>query len=271
MISVLILTKNEELDLPNCLKSLKWSNDIHVLDSISTDSTTLIAQNFGAKVTSNEFKGYASQRNFGVALPFKNDWVLVVDADERIPDDLVMEMESFVASAPPSVTAGRIRRRDIWMGTWLKHSQISPYFIRLLRVGACHYEREINEILVTDGCVSDLKKTFDHHPFSKGIDHWISKHNIYSKMEAERIAAGLDKQLSIKSALTHPDFNERRKHQKILFYKLPFRPAIKFAYMLIWRRGILDGIAGINYALLQSIYEYFIVIKTQEIIKKFNT
>lgn len=267
MISVLILTKNEELDLPGCLESLQWCDDVHVLDSMSTDATVSIATSFGAKVASNAFKGYASQRNFGLALPFKYQWVLVVDADERIPAALVSEMQSLVVGVPPTVTAGRIRRRDIWMETWLKHSQISPYFIRLLRVGACHYEREINEVLMTSGTILDLKETFDHYPFSKGIDHWIAKHNVYSKMEAERIASGLDATFSMKSAFTHPDFNERRKHQKILFYKLPFRPIIKLGYMLFWRRGILDGIAGIHYALLQAIYEYFIELKTKEIVK----
>jgi glycosyltransferase involved in cell wall biosynthesis len=235
---------------------------------MSTDATVSIANSFGAKVTSNAFKGYASQRNFGLALPFMHPWVLVVDADERIPAALVSEIRSLVASAPSTVTAGRMRRRDIWMGKWLKHTQISPYFIRLLKVGRCHYEREINEILITDGKILNLEATFDHYPFSKGIDHWISKHNSYSKMEAERIAAGLDTIFSIKSAFTHPDFNERRKHQKIFFYKLPFSPLIKFAYMLIWRRGVLDGSAGLNYALLQAIYEYFIVLKTKEIIHR---
>lgn len=265
MISVLILTKNEELDLPGCLESLQWCDDVHVLDSMSTDATVSIAMSFSAKVASNEFKGYASQRNFGLSLPFKYQWVLVVDADERIPIALASEIKSLVAIAPPTVTAGRIQRRDIWMGTWLKRSQISPYFIRLLRVGACHYEREINEVLITNGAISDLKETFDHYPFSKGIDHWIAKHNIYSRMEAERIASGLDVKFSIKSAFTHPDFNERRRQQKIIFYKLPFRPIIKLGYMLFWRRGILDGIAGIHYAILQAIYEYFIELKTKEI------
>ena len=263
-ISVLILTKNEQQDLPACLASVTWSDDIHVLDSESTDETVTLAVDAGAIVSVRSFDGYASQRNFGLKLPFKNDWVLILDADERITPELVVEMQAFVIAASLNVAGARMRRRDIWWGRWLKHAQISPFYVRLVRAERAHYKREINEVLVVEGDIVDLAQSFDHYPFSKGLDHWISKHNTYSRMEAEVIAKGTLIKPSWYIALLGDDFNERRVHQKAIFYRLPARPFIKFLYMLIARRAFLDGWSGVRYAILQAIYEYFIVLKTKE-------
>lgn len=266
-VSVLILTKNEEQDLPGCLASVAWSDDVHVLDSESTDQTQALARSSGASVAVRPFDGYASQRNFGLKLPFKHQWVFLLDADERVPQALADELIEFVNTAPQSIAAARIRRRDIWWGRWLKHAQISPFFVRLARVGRTHYEREVNEVMVVDGDIADLTAHFDHYPFSKGLDHWITKHNVYSKMEAQVIAKG-DIKPSWKTALLDRDFNNRRLHQKALFYRMPGRPFIKLGYMLLVRRAFLDGWPGIRYAILQAIYEYFIVLKTKEILDK---
>jgi glycosyltransferase involved in cell wall biosynthesis len=264
-ISILILTKNEQQDLPGCLESVAWSDDVHVLDSESNDNTVQIAESFGAKITVRAFDGYASQRNFGLQLPFKFQWVMILDADERITPSLATEMIAFVQSADTSIAGIRMRRRDICWGRWLKHAQISPFYVRLVRVGRAHYEREINEVLIVDGDIAEIKEPFDHYPFSKGLDHWINKHNAYSRMEAELVAKGLVLKPVWKVALFGKDFGERRMHQKAIFYGLPARPLIKLFYMLIVRRAFLDGWAGIRYSILQAIYEYFIVLKTKEI------
>lgn len=264
-ISVLILTKNEQQDLPDCLASVGWCDDLHVLDSQSTDNTVQIAKEANAKVSVRPFDGYASQRNFGLQLPFKNPWLLILDADERIPAENASEIQAFVNTVPSHVAAARMRRRDIWWGRWLKHAQISPFYVRLVRVGRAHYEREINEVLVVDGDIQDLSAPFDHYPFSKGLSHWVSKHNVYSSMEAELIVAGRVIKPSWKVALFDQDFNARRVHQKAIFYQLPLRPLIKFFYMLLIRRAFLDGIAGVRYCALQAIYEYMIVLKVKEL------
>lgn len=263
-ISVLILTKDEEQDLPDCLKSVAWSDDIHVLDSMSSDKTSEIAESLGAKVTLRPFDGYASQRNFGLKLPFKYQWVMILDADERITASLATELRDFAKSTPESIAGVRMRRRDIWWGRWLKHAQISPFYVRLVRVGRVHYEREINEVLVVDGEIAELTQPFVHYPFSKGLDHWISKHNTYSRMEAEVVAKGLFIKPNWRIAFFGSDFGERRIHQKAIFYGLPARPLIKLIYMLVVRRAFLDGWPGVRYAILQAIYEYFIVLKTKE-------
>ena len=266
MISVLILTKNEQQDLPGCLASVSWSDDLHVFDSFSTDGTIDVAHEVGAKVTQRVFDGYASQRNAGLhELNFKYPWVLILDADERIPVLLKDEIAQFVAEMPLSVVAGRIRRRDYFFGTWLKHAQISPFYVRLVRPNKVHYEREVNEVLVANGDIADLHQPFDHFPFSKGIEHWVSKHNVYSTMEAKLITQTGDGEFSIRKAFFANDFNERRFHQKALFYRLPFRPLIKWLYMMFVRGAVLDGKAGITYSFLQAIYEYMIVLKTREL------
>ncbi|HWB54486.1 MAG TPA: glycosyltransferase family 2 protein [Tepidisphaeraceae bacterium] len=269
MISALVLTKNEETDLPRCLGSLKWCDDVHVFDSFSDDGTVDVARYLGARVTQRAFDHYAGQRNAALgSLSFRHDWVVSLDADEIIPEALANEMMEFVSQAPPNVVAARMRRRDFMWGKWLRHAQISPYYIRLFRPSRVRYEREINEILVPDGAVADLREAFDHHPFSKGLAAWIERHNRYSSMEAARAIAERSNsgQFTIRNALFHSDFNVRRRHQKGIFYRLPGRPWLKFAYMLLWRRALFDGRPGIAYASLQAIYEHFIVIKERELL-----
>lgn len=268
MISVLILTRNEESDLPQCLQSVTWCDDIHVFDSVSSDRTAAIAESAGARVTQRAFDNFAAQRNAALEqLPFKYKWVLILDADERIPRDLAAEMHLFVGEAPDRVCAARLRRRDFLYGTWLKHAQLSPYYIRLVRRGRVRYEREVNEVLKVDGAIVDLHQPFDHYPFSKGMTHWIAKHNVYSTMEAEQLLKQRQGEIkgSLRRALFDRDFNERRVHQKQIFYRMPLRPLVRFLYSYFVRGGVLDGKAGLTYALLQGFYEYFIVLKTREL------
>ncbi|HUY81796.1 MAG TPA: glycosyltransferase family 2 protein [Acidobacteriaceae bacterium] len=266
MISVLILTKNEEQDLPGCLELVAWSDDVHVFDSMSTDRTAEIARSVGANFVQRTFDGYASQRNAALdGLPFKHEWIFILDADERPTRELAQEMQQAVATADAEVSGFRLRRRDFFQGTWLKHAQISPYYIRLVRRGKARYTREINEVLEVDGQIAELKAPLDHFPFSKGISHWVAKHNTYSTMEAEVVARGLSRsEASWKKALTAKDFHVRRRAQKAIFYKMPARPLIKWLYMMFVRGAILDGRAGIKYANLQTMYERMIVLKTRE-------
>lgn len=265
MISVLILTKNESLDLPGALASVSWSDDIHVLDSFSTDDTVAIAQAAGAHVTQRVFDNHAAHRNFGFTLPFKHPWLLILDADERPTPALSQEMRRLVQSAAPHVAGFRVRRRDFLFNTWLKHAQLSPFYIRLVRPERSSYTRAINEVLEVKGAILDLAEPLDHFPFSKGISYWVERHNWYSTLEAKLIVSqqGLQNP-SLKTALTDPDFHTRRLHQKALFYRMPGRPLIKWCYMMFVRGALLDGPAGIAYATLASFYEYLIVLKTKE-------
>jgi glycosyltransferase involved in cell wall biosynthesis len=267
MISVLILTKNEEQDLPGCLASVAWSDDIIVFDSCSGDRTAEIARQSGATVIQRPFDNWASHQNWGLRnLPFKNPWVFYIDADERLTPEAASSIKSVVMN-PVNHVAFRIQRRDYFMGRWLKHVQTSPYYIRLFRPECIHYERLVNPVTIVDGLVGQLTGCLDHYPFSKGLSHWIGRHNSYSSLEAKQIVANRRTSVpfSFSQAFLARDFNERRFHQKELFYRLPLRPLVKFLLLYVGRFGFLDGQAGLTYALLQSIYEYFIVLKTREL------
>ena len=271
MISVLILTKNEQQDLPACLQSVALSDDVHVYDSMSTDATVDIATRFGATVTRRPFDNWASHQNWGLAnIAFKHEWVFYIDADERMTEGLVAAVKAAVASAksqPDGPVAFRVQRRDFLMGQWLKHVQTSPFYLRLFRPSKMHYERLVNPISIADGPVGQVGGYLDHFPFSKGFTHWVERHNSYSNLEARQIADNRANHaaFSVVKAFTERDFHERRFHQKELFYRLPLRPLVKFMILYVAKRGFLDGRAGLTYATLQSIYEYFIVLKTREL------
>lgn len=266
-ISVLILTKNEQQDLPGCLASVAWSDDVHVYDSLSTDRTVEIAEQFGAKVTKRAFDNWAAHQNWGLAnIPFKHEWVFYIDADERMSPELMTSAQAAVSQAGDKV-AFRVQRRDFFVGTWLKHVQASPFYMRLFRPEKMRYERLVNPISIANGPVGEVTGYLDHYPFSKGIGHWLDRHNSYSRFEAEQIMANRRGQepFSLVKAFTAKDFHERRYHQKELFYRLPLRPLVKFLLLYVGKRGFLDGVAGLRYAILQSIYEYMIVLKVDEL------
>lgn len=273
-VSILILTKNEEQDLPDCLRSVSWSDDVHVYDSGSMDDTVAIARKYGAKVTERTYGesklafggDEASHRNWGLQnIPFNHPWVFVIDADERMTPDLIQAVNAAVAS-PGDKVAFRVQRRDYFLGTWLKHVQTSPFYLRLFRPEKIRHERLINTISIADGPIDQVTGYLDHFPFSKGMGNWIDRHNGYSRFEAQQIVANRAQggSFSVMKAFTATDFHQRRYHQKELFYRLPFRPVIKFLLLYVGKRGFLDGKAGFTYALLQSIYEYFIVLKVKE-------
>jgi glycosyltransferase involved in cell wall biosynthesis len=268
MISVLILTYNEEVDLPGCLRSVDWCDDVHVFDSHSTDATVPLALEAGATVRQRPFDGYAAQRNAAFdECPFRHEWILILDADERMPAATAAALRERVQDAGPDLGGFRLRRRDFLDGRWLRHAQITPCYVRLVRRGKARYHREVNEVVEVEGRIEDTGLSFDHYPFSKGISHWVRKHERYASMEAERILEerrGLHA-FSVNKAIFARDPGERRYHQKGLFYRMPFRPLLKWMYMMFVRGAFLDGRPGVTYATLQAIYEYLIVLRTREL------
>ena len=269
MISVLILTKNEEKDLPGCLESVSWSDDVVVYDSFSADRTVDIAEEFGARVIRRQFDNWSSHQNWGLRnIQFKYEWVFYIDADERMSPELVKSVQAAVSS-PGDCVAFRIERRDFWGQTWLKRVQASSYYIRLFKPEFISYERLVNPVTIVDGKCGDVNGFLNHYPFSKGVNHWLERHNSYSSFEAQQIVESeLHAEASfltlLENGLTVKDFNQRRSYQKALFYRLPARPVVKFLLFYVIRMGFLDGVAGLRYSILQSIYEYMIVLKVKE-------
>jgi glycosyltransferase involved in cell wall biosynthesis len=267
VVSVLILTKNEERDLPGCLESVRWSDDIHLYDSYSADKTIEIAEAAGAKVTQRAFDSWSVHQNWGVQnIPFKYPWVFYIDGDERMTPELVASVGEAVRS-PGANVAFRAQRRDFLYGRWLKHVQASPFYMRLFRPEKMRYERLVNPVSIPDGPVGELSGYLDHFPFGKGLRHWLDRHNSYSTLEAQQVMSNraAHDAFSITQAFLAKDFSERRYHQKELFYRMPARPLVKFMLLYVAKRGFLDGRAGFTYAALQSIYEYMIVLKTREL------
>lgn len=267
MISILVLTKNEQQDLPGCLESVAWSDDIHVYDSLSDDDTVNIAMAAGATITKREFDNWSSHQNWGLEnIHFKHDWVFYIDADERMSPELRNAVQQAVET-PGDNIAFRVQRRDFLGNTWLRHVQASPYYIRLFQPGKIHYERLVNPVTIPEGPVGQISGYLDHYPFSKGVSHWLDRHNSYSTFEARQIIENRKKNanFSFWKAVSASDFNERRYHQKEAFYRLPARPIIKFFILYLGKMGFLDGRAGLTYSILQSIYEYMIILKTREL------
>lgn len=265
-VSILILTKNEEQDLPGCLETVSWSDDIHVYDSFSEDGTLRIAEAAGAKVTQRRFDNWAAHQNWALCnIPFTHPWVLYIDADERVSPELARSVAECMI-APPDVAAFSLQRRDFLGETWLKHVQTSPFYLRLFRPERMRYERLVNPISLPDGPVRQIEGFLDHYPFSKGFSHWLDRHNSYSTLEARQTIENRRRngRFSLRKALRASDFHEKRFHQKELFYRLPLRPVLKFLLLYVAKRGFLDGRAGLTYSLLQSFYEYMIVLKTRE-------
>jgi glycosyltransferase involved in cell wall biosynthesis len=267
MISVLVMTRNEERDLPACLDAVSWSDDIHVYDSHSTDRTVEIATAHHATVTQRPFDNWSAHQNWGLRhLPFRHSWILYVDADERVTPDLRDGIRERMAS-PGDHVAFRVQRHDHFMGRWLKHAQATSSYIRVFRPEHVHYERLVNPLTVVDGHVGDMSGHLDHFPFSKGLDQWFERHNGYSRMEALQILAdrASARPFSVFKAFFSSDPQERRFHQKELFYRLPFRPTIQFLLLYGVKRGFLDGRAGYAYARMRSVYETMIEVKLSEL------
>lgn len=264
-ISTLILTLNEEVNIGDCLDSLSWCDDVVVLDSGSTDQTVELAIRRGARVVTRPFDNYANQRNFGHSgIEYRNEWILMLDADERVPDDLAREMRQAVTGAAEEVALFQMRRRDWLLGRWIRRSSGYPtWFGRLARRGRVRVERPINEEYHADGAVRSLAGHLDHYPFNKGFAEWIAKHNRYSTLEAQLFEQRTAQPPTGSVFARDPVL--RRKVIKDRVYRMPGRPLLMFLALYLLRGGILEGRAGLTFCLLRAWYEFMIDLKRREL------
>jgi glycosyltransferase involved in cell wall biosynthesis len=265
-ISVVILTLDEERNLPGALASLRGlCDDVVVFDSFSSDRTCSIAREAGARVVQRRFDDYAGQRQAALTdVQYRNGWVLMLDADERVDASLWAEMVRRVGEATPEVALFRVRRKDHFMGKWLRRSSGYPtWFGRLMRLGQVRIERAVNEHYVTEGRIEYLDGHLLHFPFERGVAHWIERHNQYSTMEASIVALEPHAMPRLWSLLSR-DPTVRRKALKRIGYALPLRPLLMFAYLYVLRGGFLDGGPGLRFCALRSVYEFFIDLKVRE-------
>ncbi len=266
MISVLILTLNEEATLPACLEAVKWSDDIIVYDSCSTDRTVEIAKAAGARVHQRAFDNERDHRAASLQLGFKHPWVYNPDADEITTPELRDEMLRVVADPARAEVAYRARFKTMFCGQWIKHSSLYPtWVVRLFQPKKISFERSINLQYVVDGSEGRLENHFEHYTFSKGLNAWFEKHNRYSWHEAvESLKSLTEHRLQWKDLLSANSV-ARRRALKELSFRVPCRPLLRFFYMYFLRFGFLDGRAGLAYCRMLSIYENMIVLKMNEI------
>lgn len=263
-LAAVIITRNESLDIAACVNSCSFADKVVVLDSHSTDDTAARARAAGAEVLFHKFTNYADQRNVALALVADYDWALMMDADERVPDDMAREIQDAIAKAPDAIVLYLIRRKDFFFGRWLRRATGYPTWAgRVMRPTRVHFTRDINEQLVAHGEKGLLQTHFHHFPFSKGIAAWVDRHNSYSTMEANRLIAERAEPLERPAGWLR-DPAGRRRVAKQIFYRLPFRPWIAFIGLYVIRGGFLDGWAGLQYCRLRAMYEYMIELKMHE-------
>lgn len=267
-VSTVILAKNEAAGIERCLRALTWCDEVIVVDDQSTDATAEVAERLGARVVSHPFESFARQRNWALEhAGIRNDWVLMLDVDEVVTDELKQEIERYVPTVGTAVVGFKMCRKTMFLGKWLRYSDGFPvWIVRLVRRGRFQFEDSGHgEVPVprVDGQLATLKVPFLHYPFDKGLGHWIERHNRYSAREAER---ELDEARGIVwSALWSLDRAQRRLALRALSRRLPCRAVCRFVYQFIVKGGFLDGRAGLTFSWLMSVYEGFIVLKRREL------
>lgn len=266
-VSIFIQTLNEAENIASCLECFSWADDIVVLDSYSIDKTEEIVRGFGARWIQHRYEGRAAHQNWAMKnITFKHPWVYYSDADERVTPELVREILRVTSDPTRKEVAFRVRRRDHFRGRWIKHSTGYPlWIVRLFKPDKIRWARKANPVPEIDGPVGNLTNDYLHFPFSKGLSDWVWRHNRYSSYEAEETIKSLNASDLKPSELFSSDRMRRRSALKRLSFRLPFRPALKFVYLYFAKGGLLDGREGFHYCLLQTIYEFLIVLKLQEL------
>ena len=268
-ISILILTLNEEVNLPTCLESVKWSDDIVVLDSYSSDRTCYIAKDAGARVIQRRFDDWSSHYNWAMEnVQFKNQWVFYLDADERMTESVRDEVELIAKDSAQSKVAYYCGRKNYFMGKWIKHAMPPGRIMRFFRPPYVRFQRLVNPVPIISGTYGVLSNCIEHYTFNKGLAEWLQKHNAYSSFEAlEGRKLQHDRNYSFLD-LCSLDALVRRRALKRHAVLLPFRAIAKFIYLYVFNLGFLDGRPGFRYCVLQSLYEYMIVLKIDELDRK---
>ena len=280
-VSVMIPAKNEEANLPACLESLSRADEIFVVDSKSSDRSVEIAEQYGATVVQFHFDGrWPKKKNWSLEnLPFRHEWVLIVDCDERIPPELWEEIEAAIQNS--AYDGYYLNRKVFFLGTWIRHGGRYPdWNLRLFKHKKGRYENlkteeirntgdnEVHEHVILEGASGYLKNDMLHIDF-RDIYHWLERHNRYSNWEA-RVYLNLlnsKEESGTIGASLWGNAVQRKRFLKKIWVRLPFKPTLRFILFYIIQLGFLDGKAGYIYGRLLSQYEYQIGVKVYELQK----
>lgn len=271
-VSVIVPVKNEADNLRRCLPALAWADEVFVVDSQSDDDTALVAEQHGATVVQFRFNGtYPKKKNWSLDhLPFRNDWVLIVDADEVVVPELAEEIARRIASN--EAEGYYVNSKYFFLGRRIKHcGYAEAWNLRLFRHRLGRYERmpvsaqvatgdnEAHEHVELEGRVLRLSHDLDHFAYPS-IDVWVEKHNRYATWEAEQHDRFLRDPIPRSIGA-----GKRFKRQLKKFYlRLPLRPLIRFCYAYVFRMGFLDGRAGLIFCTLLGFYDFLCEAKVYE-------
>lgn len=230
-LSVVIITLNEEDRLEEALKSCEGiADEIVVVDSFSTDKTCDIAAQYDAKIYKNKFIDYGSQKNYAMDKA-ENEWILNLDADERVSDHLKKEILEFKQKEDVHVDGFLINRKTFYLGRWIKYSGWYPdQKLRLFRKDKSRWQGRIHEALILEGKTTRMAGDILHFTYRDITDH-INRLNKYSHMQAADIVD---------------------KKKKLLYLRSFFLPPVTFIRFYIWKLGILDRFPGLVIALISS-------------------
>jgi glycosyltransferase involved in cell wall biosynthesis len=271
-LSVLVPTLNEELNLAACLASVQFADEIFVVDSFSTDRTVEIARAHGATVVQHAWENYSRQKNWALdSLPLRNEWLLIVDADERVTDELRIELQSLLTSPRDGMLCDGyyVNRKFMFLGTWIRHAGWYPSWnLRLFRHRLGRYDdREVHEHVLLDGRVGYLRHDLLHDD-QRDLEAYVARHNRYSTLEAaarfkvERGAA--DRARLPVSFLASPVQRKRFLRERV-WPAVPAKPVALFLYMYLVRQGFRDGRAGLALCVFHAWQEFMVGLKLAEL------
>ncbi len=274
-ISVLIPVRNEERNIGACLESVRWSDDVWVVDSQSTDRTVVLAEEAGAKVVQFHYDGgWPKKKNWALrTLPFRYDWILILDADERVDPPLRDELVEAIRRT--EFDGFHLRWKFIFLGQWMRHSWSHGWMLRLIRRGKGEYEdlgmrgeggwdNEVHENLVVEGRTGFLKAWLRHET-RQDLSFWIRKQNEFSDWNAVRRLHQLSEPVPPPAPRLFADPLYRRRFLKAIYVRLPAKPLLMFIYLYGAKWGFLDGKAGLYFCLLRAVHELNISAKMYEI------
>lgn len=265
ILSVLILTHDEEENLPRCIASLHGLDaPLFVMDSGSTDGTLEIARSAGATVWEHPFDNYAAQRNRAQALiPSDLSWVLHLDAADRLTPELAREIGDLFDGGEPGQAGFLLRKRTIFMGRWIKHgAQYPAYHLRLFRRDRGHCEdRLYDQHFVVEGEVGRLRNDYLDE-VAVDLKTWTQRHLKWAPLEAQEIRGELVSEgRVVEPSLSSGPLGRKRWLRKRVLYRAPLflRAFLHWIYRYFFRLGFLDGTEGLIYHFLQGFWYRFYV------------
>jgi glycosyltransferase involved in cell wall biosynthesis len=270
-LTVLVNTLNEEETIRGCLESVRWADEIVLLDSFSRDRTVEIAHEFTDRVIQVPFVGageLGAKQNWAMSnIKFGHEWVLMLDADDVILPALAREIASVLVNA--KVDGFLISQRYHFMGRPLNHSLGKLYQLKLFRHSLYRADEAVHEAPVFTGRVGKLKSQYLQLR-DIDMDEYIRRNNMYSTREAELYDRLLGEPLGFGiSDLIRADLLKRKGLLKRLWVRLPMRPVMLFFIFYVARLGFLDGAAGFRFALVRGVgYEYAVGLQLKELRKR---